>query len=108
MARAHESARNWSGAIDAYLDVGFLPTGSEYKLLFLITNVFIIIQAKYGFVKNPHDLEDLWGRAISISRTRLPTRLMEVVREVSRRLCETQRHSSAARLLMENGQVSKR
>ncbi len=72
-----------------------------------MTNVFIL-QAQYVSLDNPNDLEDLWGRAVTISRTRLPTRLMEVVREVSQRLCEIQRHASATKLLMENGQVSEK
>lgn len=79
-ARAWESSGSWSQAIDAYL------------------------HAKKG-VLGPQDLEELWDKAVAVARAHAPNRLMEVVREVARRLCDISRHASAADLLADTDQV---
>lgn len=77
--RSLEQSKQWSQAIDAYLN------------------------AKRTKIDSVEDLEELWDRAIEIARNHCPNRHVEVALEVSKRLVELKREESAADVLYEIG-----
>jgi intraflagellar transport protein 172 len=77
--RSLEQGRQWSQAVDAYLN------------------------AKRSKIDSVEDLEELWDRAIEIARNHVPNRHVEVSLEVSKRLVELKRDESAADVLFEIG-----
>lgn len=77
--RQFESSKQWGQAIDTYLG------------------------ARKDRIDSPHDLEDIWSRAIEIARNYLPNRHVEVALEVSRRLVDIKREEAAADVLFEVG-----
>ncbi len=48
-----------------------------------------------------NELVDVWDRALEISRTYIPNRLVEVGLEISRRLVDIKREESAANIFVE-------
>ena len=79
IGRSLEQSKQWSQAIDAYLN------------------------AKSSKIDSAADLEDIWERAIEIARNFVPNRHVEVALEVSKRLVEVHRVESAADILFEVG-----
>lgn len=79
VGRSLEQKKQWTEAIDAYLN------------------------ARTGKVDSGTDLEDIWEQALDVARKYVPNRLVEVAIEVSRRLIDIKRHESAADALFEVG-----
>lgn len=77
--RALEQSKQWSQAVDTYLS------------------------AKRERMDSVNELVDVWDRALEISRTYIPNRLVEVGLEISRRLVDIKREESAADILFEIG-----
>ena len=75
--RSLEKSRNFTSAVDAYL------------------------MAKKDILRNPDELEEVWDQAVRVARTNCKNRYMEVVRLVSERLVDVNKHESAAELLRE-------
>eukprot|EP01038_Epipyxis_sp_PR26KG_P006699 gene6699-9188_t len=79
VGRSLEQSKQWSQAIDAYLN------------------------AKKSKLDSANDLEDIWERAIEIARNYVPNRQVEVSLEVSKRLVDINREEAAADVLFEVG-----
>ncbi|CAM9795585.1 unnamed protein product [Chrysoparadoxa australica] len=83
--RAFEQQREWSKAVDAYL------------------------QANKGVIQGADDLEEIWERAVL--GIHVPSRLagasphLSLTQQVSRRLCEISKVDAAAHMLREAGQA---
>merc|ERR1719231_779170 len=75
--RMWENSKQWSQAIDAYLN------------------------ARREVLPNPDDLEEVLDCAVTVARRNCPKRYPETVAEVTRRLREVGRHAAAAELLRE-------
>ena len=79
MGRSLEQSKQWSQAIDTYMN------------------------AKTNVIDSANDLEEIWERAIEIARSYVPNRHVEIALEVSRRLVDLQREEAAADVLFEIG-----
>lgn len=80
--KAFEQAKQWPQAIDVYL-----------------------AQRGSGGAANSPELEEVWLRAISIARSHVPNRYVEVSVDVSRRLVALHREEAAADVLFECGRM---
>jgi len=79
IGRSLEQNKQWSQAIDAYLN------------------------AKSNKIDSATDLEDIWERAIELARNFVPNRHVEIALEVSKRLVDIHREETAADILFEVG-----
>lgn len=79
IGRSFEQSKQWSQAIDAYLN------------------------AKQNKIDSANDLEMIWEKAIEVARSHVPNRHVEVALEVSRRLVDIKKDEAAADVLFEIG-----
>ena len=80
--KACEQAKQWQQAIDVYL-----------------------AQRGTGGTANSPDLEEVWLRAVSVARSHVPNRYVEVSVDVSRRLVSVHREEVAGDVLFECGRI---